>query len=96
MRFEWDPKKERANVRKHGISFARARQLLESDLDYLEIFDQAHSVDEDRFIAIGPIDEGVILVVWAERMEGVVRIISARWATRGEARLYRQHVEAPR
>jgi uncharacterized protein len=60
VHFEWDLKKEQANVRKHGISFARARQLLESDADYLEIFDEAHSVDEDRFIAIGPIDEGVI------------------------------------
>src|SRR5689334_24917378 len=91
MRFEWDSKKEQANVRKHGVSFALARQLLESDADYLEIFDEVHSVDEDRFIAIGPIEKGIILVVWTERVEGVVRIISARWATRSEVQLYQQH-----
>jgi uncharacterized DUF497 family protein len=96
MFFEWDPKKERANFRKHGVSFAQARQLLESDVDYLEIFDEAHSVDEDRFIAIGPIDKSIILVVWTERVESIVRIISARWATRGEERLYRRYVDGDR
>lgn len=91
-----DPLKERANVRKHGVSFAQARRLLASDADYLELFDEVHSIDEDRFIAIGPIDEAIILVAWTERLEGVVRIISARWATRAEARLYRQYLESSR
>ena len=96
VRFEWDAKKSRENEKKHGLSFSEAKTLFESDADYLEIYDEPHSADEDRFIAIGPIDKGVILVVWTERMEDVVRIISARWATRGEERRYRQHVEAIR
>jgi uncharacterized protein len=57
---------------------------------------RAHSVDEDRFVAIGPIREGVILVVWTERIEDVVRIISARCATRAEERLYWQHLGSTR
>ena len=48
VRFEWDPAKDRANQAKHGISFAEAKELLESDEDYLEIFDEAHSVTEER------------------------------------------------
>ena len=89
LRFEWDLKKAWVNDRKHGVSFTLAKQFLESDAASLEIFDEAHSADEDRFITIGPIDGGVILVVWTEPEEGVVRIISARWATKGEEQIYR-------
>lgn len=64
--------------------------------DYLEIFDEEHSADEDRFIAIGAIRDGVLVVVWPERVEDVVRIISSRWATRREQRLYRRYMEANR
>ena len=60
--------------------------------DYLEIFDEAHSDEEDRFIAIGPIERGLVLVVYTERDAETVRLISARWATRREAELYRRHV----
>jgi uncharacterized DUF497 family protein len=93
VRFEWDPAKDVANRRRHGISFEEVEELFTSDVEYLEIFDDEHSQDEDRFIAIGPIAQGVILVVYTERHEGVVRIISARRATRAEARLFWKHVE---
>jgi uncharacterized DUF497 family protein len=62
-------------------------------VDYLELFDEHHSEDEDRFIAIGPIKRGLVLVAWTERDEDVVRIISARWATKGETGLYRSYLE---
>ena len=93
MRFEWDPKKERSNVKKHGLSFAAAKELLSSNSDFLEIYDQSHSDHEDRFIAIGPVRRGVILVVYTERSEDTVRILSARPATQRETELYRQHME---
>ncbi len=92
MEFEWDPAKDGANRRRHGISFQEVRELFTSGVDYLEIFDDEHSHDEDRFIAIGPIAYGVVLVVYTERHEGVVRIISARRATKAEARLFWQHL----
>lgn len=87
--FEWDPAKDEANRRRHGISFEEVKELFTSGVDYLEIFDDGHRHDEDRFIAIGPIARGVVLVVYTERHEGTVRII----ATRAEARLFRQHME---
>ena len=92
VRFEWDEAKNLANQRKHDVSFEEARSLFESGVDYLEIFDADHSKDEDRFIAIGPIRRGMVLVAWVERIEGVVRIISARMATRREASLFRERL----
>ena len=96
MRFTWDTAKNDANKRKHGIGFTEAKQLFSSGVDYLEIFDEAHSGREDRFIAIGPIRRGLVLLVWTERGEDVIRIISARWATPREAQLYHQHKEERR
>ena len=92
MEFEWDPAKDDANRRRHGISFEEVTELFTSGVDYLEIFDDEHSQDEDRFIAIGPTPRGVVLVVYTEPSEGVVRIISARRATKAETRLFWQHI----
>lgn len=92
MRFEWDPSKNAANVRRHGLGFDEACRLFESGVDYLEIFDDAHSSEEDRFLAIGPVARGVVVVVYTEVHDDVLRIISARRATRRERELYRQHL----
>lgn len=88
MRFLWDEIKNRANQRKHGLSFEQASALFASVRDYLEIFDDAHSGDEDRFIALGPIESGVIVVVFVEPDERSVRIISARKATSREREMF--------
>ena len=91
MRVEWDPKKEHANRPKHGLSFDEVRALFEGDADYLVIYDEQHSEDEDRFIAIGTIGKGVVTVVHTEPSEATVRIISARMATRAERELFYAH-----
>jgi uncharacterized DUF497 family protein len=57
-------------------------------VDYLEFLDAGHSDAEDRFIALGPTDRGLIVVAWAERGDAVIRIISARMASRREAELF--------
>jgi len=88
---EWDPTKNAANEAKHGLSFEQALQLLLGDADYLEIYDEANSLEEDRFIAIGPIAAGVVVIVFTERADEVIRIISARRATPREIALYRAH-----
>ena len=93
VRFEWDDAKNVANQNKHGVSFEEASELFTSGENYLEIFDVDHSDDEDRFIAIGPISRGLVLVVWTERDEDVTRIISARWANPRETKLYVKHME---
>lgn len=55
IRFEWDDDKATQNQGKHAISFDEVRELFTSGVEYLEIYDQTHSLDEDRFICIGPI-----------------------------------------
>ncbi len=79
MDFEWDDAKDLSNQEEHGLSFAEARRLFESGADYLEIFDAEHSDFEDRFIAIGPTDRGLVVVVYTEREEEIIRIIGAAW-----------------
>ncbi|MFG0320086.1 MAG: BrnT family toxin [Planctomycetota bacterium JB042] len=98
MDVTWDETKSASNQAKHGVSFEEASELFTSGVDYLEIYDEAHSADEDRFIAVGPIRRGVVLVVWSERFwmndqESAIRIISARWATRRERDHYLSSME---
>lgn len=94
VKFAWDEKKNVTNKRKHGISFQEAKTLFTSGADYLEIFDEDHSDEEDRFLAIGPIARGMVLVVWTERDEDTIRIIGARWATQTEQGRYRRYMES--
>jgi uncharacterized DUF497 family protein len=92
MDFEWDSAKESANRERHGISFDEVRELFTSDVDYLEIYDFEHSRDEDRFIAVGPVRRGLVVVVYTERHEETMRIISARRATTSEAQLFSLYI----
>jgi putative transcriptional regulator len=64
VRVEWDPAKDRTNRVKHGLGFDEAAVLFESGADYLVIYDEEHSVDEDRFLAVGPIAKGVVTVAY--------------------------------
>ncbi|MEM1033174.1 MAG: BrnT family toxin [Myxococcota bacterium] len=93
MRFEWDPNKNHENRQKHGISFEQASGLFKGEGDYFEIYDFDHSDEEDRFIAIGAIVDGVLVVVFTEREEDLIRIISARPATPREVRMYQSYME---
>ena len=91
MLFEWDLRKDRTNRTKHGLSFEEASRLFTGNRNVLEVYDEEHSQDEDRFIAIGPIDRGVVVVSFAERPDDVVRIFSARMATPKERRRYKSY-----
>lgn len=90
--FEWDDEKNRWNQRKHGISFEEASEVFLAD-HYLEIFDDLHSDIEDRFIAIGRMERGLVTVVFTEDEQGTIRLISARLATKREARAFLVHQE---
>jgi hypothetical protein len=88
VKVTWDETKNLANQFKHGVSFEEASALFSTGVDYLEIFDDAHSDEEERFIAIGPIARGIVLVIWTEQDEDTMRIISARLATKRERDRY--------
>ena len=78
------------------MSFLEASLLFASGQDHLEILDSAHSDTEDRFIAIGQLDRGIAVVVYTERDDDLTRIIGARFATKREQELYRQHMDQHR
>ena len=71
MKVTWDHAKNLANQKNHGVSFEEARELFTSGIDCYEIFDEAHSEVKDRVISIGPIERGMVLVVWTERDDDV-------------------------
>lgn len=85
MRFEWDEDKNSINKRIHKLSFETAAHVFD-DPNYIEMYDFEHSIDEDRYIAIGMVRE-ILFVVFTERKESI-RLISARLATNAERRLY--------
>lgn len=88
MQFEWDDEKEKINIVKHGIDFTTAARVFK-DENRLELYDEAHSDTEDRYITIGIIDgiAYLVMVVYTEREESI-RLISARKATKQERRMY--------
>ena len=86
MRFQSDPEKAAANLRKHGISFSDAEGVLEDPLAVT--VDDPDAEDERRFVTVGLGSAGELLVViWTER-DDEYRVISARRATRKERKDY--------
>jgi len=89
LNFEWDSKKAESNERKHGITFEEASTIF-GDLLSITIDDPSHSIGEDRFITIGTSASGKIIVVVHTDRNDIIRIISARRATKNERRQYEQ------
>lgn len=87
MVFEWDPRKAKDNLRKHGIDFHEAVTVLNDPLS-TTFPDPDHSIDEPRFLTIGVSDRDRLLVVSHTEERDNVRIINARRATRHERRFY--------
>lgn len=85
LQFEWDEEKNKINQLKHKISFEVAAFVFQ-DEHYIEMYDFEHSIDEDRYIAIGKVGE-LLFVVFTERKEKI-RIISARIASEEEQKIY--------
>jgi len=89
IRFEWDTGKADENMDKHGVSFDEAKSVF-SDENAIEFYDEKHSEREDRFLLLGlSKDLNLLLVCHCFReSEFVIRIISARKATKKESKHY--------
>lgn len=89
IKFEWDSPKATANLKKHGISFEEALSIFYDEFA-IQFFDDDHSSDEARFLMLGMSAEArLLLVCHCERDAGhVIRIISARKATKRESTFY--------
>ena len=96
IKFEWDYFKENANKIKHKIDFQRASTIF-NDPNSISIFDIKHSQVEDRWITIGRDISNIELVVihtekYVRENELIIRIISARKATKNERTTYRKRI----
>ncbi len=88
MRFTWDVDKAVANERKHNVDFPTAA-LVFGDPGRFERRDSEHSDHEERMVVIGCDGTRVLYVVYTEREDDAIRIISARKATKYEEKSYR-------
>ncbi len=89
IKFEWDAVKAASNRKKHGVSFEEAQSVFYDEFA-VQFFDEDSSESEDRFLMLGFSDGARLLIVChCERDEGnVIRIISARKATKSESNYY--------
>jgi len=92
--FDWNPAKEKQNIRKHHLKFRLASTVFR-DPYQLTIYDEEHSQDEDRWITIGLDETGILRVVvhtfeQTDRASCMIRIISARQATLMETQCYQK------
>jgi len=85
VRFKWDEAKRQTNIRKHGIDFADLEPLFDGET--VTILDNRFDYGEDRFITLGLLN-GIVLVVVHTETDTVIRIISARKATKNEEKSY--------
>lgn len=90
MQYEWDETKRRANLRKHGIDFTDIPKMLEGDLVVLA--DDRYDYGEPRFMAFGFLSGHLVSVAYTERSENVIRLISARKASKHETKQYLHHI----
>lgn len=92
LTFEWDEKKAKQNLRKHGVSFEEAATVFGDPLS-LTIEDPLCSGEEERFVTMGMSIQGRLLVVVHTERGDNIRIISARRATRHERKTYEEEGE---
>ncbi len=88
-RYTWDDAKAAENMRKHRIDFETAK-LVFADPSRIEFYDGTHSESEDRWMTIGLADTRMLFVVYVEREDDIIRIISARKADNDEKKTYYQ------
>lgn len=94
MVFDWDDNKAESNKKKHGVSFAEAATAF-SDPNAIEFLDAKNSEKEERWILVGlSARSHVLLVVFVEREEKLIRIVSARKAVKEEMNQYFSKVKS--
>ena len=89
LTFEWDPAKAAANLKKHQVSFVEAKSVFFDEFA-TQFFDEDHSINEERFLMLGMSSGAkLLLVCHCDRENGeIIRIISARKATKRESAFY--------
>jgi hypothetical protein len=90
MYFEWDEKKNQQNIIKHGFDFRDAEQIFNAPM--LVEIDDRQNYGEERYIGIGFLQNRVVVIVFTESAEHIIRIISLRKALKNERRKFEQAI----
>ena len=90
LQFEWDEQKAKLNLKKHSIDFEEAKTVFRDPLAYI-FDDEWHSVGEKREIIIGHDGKNRLLLVCFTERNQIIRIISARLATKKERQDYEKY-----
>jgi uncharacterized DUF497 family protein len=88
VKFEWDDEKNKENIRKHGLDFTDAWQIFDAPM--LTALDTKEEYGEDRFIGIGFLKNFVVVVVYTEPEEEILRIISLPKALKHERKQFEE------
>ncbi len=91
MNFEWDERKNASNLAKHGFDFADAPGIF--DLPMVVDLDVRETYGEDRWVGIGLLNGRVVVIVYTEPSEQIIRIISLRKALSHERKRYEQYIK---
>lgn len=91
MRYEWDSIKEKANIKKHGVSFDDAKEAL--NCGFVVVLKEDSHSGEERYVYLGMCKKlNILVVVVAYPEEDITRIISARKANKGERKFYEEQL----
>ena len=89
LRIEWSPRRNRANILKHGVDFEEAKSVFDDPLQ-LTVSDPDHSIDEKRYVTVGMSDRNRLLIMAHTIEDDRIRIITARRPTRSERKDYEE------
>ncbi|MCI0525366.1 MAG: BrnT family toxin [Acidobacteria bacterium] len=91
MKIDWDEKKNRTNIKKHGFDFADAEEVFDGPM-YIAP-DTREDYGEDRWIGIGDFRGRIVVIAFAESSDDTIRIISMRKALKHERKYYEETIE---
>ena len=90
MNFEWDERKRRENIKKHGIDFLDAPEIFQGPM--LVNLDEKDDYGEDRYIGIGFLRNKAVVVVFTEPHPEITRMVSLRKATKDEEKRFKEAI----
>ncbi len=90
MQFEWDEEKNESNIHHHGLDFADVAEMFNYPM--LLDLDDRQDYGEERWTGIGLLQNRIAVVVYTERYQNTIRIISARKANSYERKRYQEYI----
>lgn len=91
MKYEWDEKKNKINIQKHGINFTDVQEMFDHPM--LTAIDVRRDYGEDRWVGIGILQNIIAVIIFTEVDDNTIRIISVRKATKNERKKFEKAIK---